>query len=118
MRASLGRRFVAICLDWFACYLIVVGFSGGFARSSQGRPTEVLALFAFEYALLVLLQGQSLGHRLMRLKVVDIDGAPTISFKNVLIRTLLMLAIVTAITFDEEGRGIHERFSRTRTIRY
>lgn len=118
MRASLGRRFVAICLDWFACYFIVVGFSGGFGRSSSGRPAEVLALFAFEYALLLLLQGQSLGHRIMRLRVVNVSGGERLSITSVLIRTILMMAIVTAITFDDDGRGIHERLSGTATIRY
>jgi hypothetical protein len=30
-----------------------------------------------------------------------------------LIRTLLMVIIVTAITFDENGRGVNERLSNT-----
>jgi hypothetical protein len=29
----------------------------------------------------------------------------------VLIRTLLLCLVVTAITFDENGRGLHERIS-------
>lgn len=118
MRASLGRRFLAISLDWAACYFIVVGFSGGFGASAAGRPAEVLALFAFEYAFLLLLRGQSLGHRIMRLRVVPFGGGERLSFRSVLVRTILLLAIVTAITFDEDGRGIHERLSGTETVRY
>lgn len=118
MRASLGRRLAGVTIDWLACYFIVTGFSGGFGRPHASRPFEVLALFAFEYLLLVWLQGQSLGHRAMRLKVVRYQAAGTLSFRQAAIRTLLLLLIVTAITFDEEGRGIHERLSKSATIRY
>jgi hypothetical protein len=27
-----------------------------------------------------------------------------------------MVAVVTAITYDEDGRGIHERFSQTKIV--
>lgn len=118
MRASLGRRLLAITIDWMACYFIVAGFSGGFGQGSPSRPFTVLALFAFEYFLLVALQGQSLGHRLLRLKVVTFPTHGGVTFRQSLIRTLLLIVIVTAITYDDDGRGIHERMSRTITIRY
>lgn len=114
----MGRRLAGVSLDWLACYFIVVGFSGGFGAKSSARPMEVLALFIFEYALLVLLQGQSLGHRLMRLKVVSYSADTPLSLKQVFVRTLLLVLVVTAVTYDENGRGIHERLSGTATIRY
>jgi hypothetical protein len=27
-----------------------------------------------------------------------------------------MVAVITAITYDEDGRGIHERFSQTKIV--
>jgi hypothetical protein len=30
-----------------------------------------------------------------------------------LIRTVLLCLVITAITFDDDGRGIHERLSNT-----
>ena len=118
MRATLGRRLIGITIDWLACYFIVAGFSGGFGRGTASRPFEVLALFAFEYFLLVALQGQSLGHRAMRMKVITFPEGGPLTFRQALIRTALLLLIVTAITYDENGRGIHERLSRSATIRY
>lgn len=118
MRASLGRRLLGITIDWMACYFIVAGFSGGLGRGSASRPFEVLALFSFEYFLLVALQGQSLGHRLLRMKVITFPSGGAITFKQSLIRTILLILIITAITYDEDGRGIHERLSQSATIRY
>jgi hypothetical protein len=37
--------------------------------------------------------------------------------KQALIRTALLAIVITAITFDENGRGINERFSGTVLIR-
>ena len=66
-----------------------------------------------EYAILVALTGSCFGHRLLRLKVVDYSTGNQPTPIQVLIRTVLMGLIVTAITYDEDGRGMHERFSRT-----
>ncbi len=74
-------------------------------------------IFVAEYAILIALTGASFGHRLLRLKVVDFShgGLPTI--RQALIRTGLMAIVITAITYDEDGRGIHERFSQTKLER-
>lgn len=109
MRPTIGRRLAAVSLDWLACYAIVRGFGGEYSL--------ILPLFIVEYGLFLLLTGQSFGHRLMRLRVIDVHthGKPTL--KQVLIRTFFLILIVTAVTFDEKGRGIHERISGTETIR-
>lgn len=117
MRASLPVRLGAISLDWIASYLIVLGATGGVGASSSGRPFAVLALFSCEYALLVTLQGASLGHRIFGLRVRRISDGATPTLLQAIIRTLLLIAIVTALTYDENGRGIHERMSGTETVR-
>ena len=73
-------------------------------------------LFFTEYFLLVTLQGASAGHRVFRMRIVNFEdgGAPTIL--QSLIRSLLMVIVITAITYDENGRGIHERFSKTKIV--
>jgi hypothetical protein len=38
------------------------------------------------------------------------DGGP-LSIRQALVRTILVVLVVTAVTFDENGRGIHERLS-------
>jgi len=49
--------------------------------------------------------------------VVDFDSGGLPSIRQALIRTGLMALVITAITYDEDGRGIHERFSRTKLAR-
>jgi hypothetical protein len=51
------------------------------------------------------------------MKVVDLNHGGVPNFRQVLIRTGLMALVITAITYDEDGRGIHERFSQTKLAR-
>jgi uncharacterized RDD family membrane protein YckC len=114
---SLGRRFAAITLDWLASYLIAIVFFSGpgtfLERSSHAGP-PALVIFFTEYFLLISLQGASAGHRVFRMRIVNFEdgGRPTIF--QALIRSLLMIIVITAVTYDENGRGIHERLSRTK----
>ena len=115
-RISQGRRALGITMDWLAAYAITLGFfSGGgtFLERSRGVGATVLIVLIFEYATLVTLGGSSFGHRLVGLKVVRFSDGQAPSIPQVAIRTLLMVAIVTAITFDENGRGVNERLSNT-----
>ena len=70
-------------------------------------------MLAIEYLILVSLGGSSFGHRIVGLKVVRFSDGGVASPLQVLIRTVLMITIVAAITFDENGRGINERLSNT-----
>jgi acyl-coenzyme A thioesterase PaaI-like protein len=53
------------------------------------------------------------GHRIVGLKVIRFSDGGTATPVQVLIRTVLMVTIVAAITFDENGRGVNERLSNT-----
>ena len=117
---TLGRRLAAITIDWLASYAIAFAFfAGGGSYSDRivGTRLSTPLIFVAEYAILIALTGASFGHRLLRLKVVDFShgGLPTI--RQALIRTGLMVIIITAITYDDDGRGIHERFSQTKLER-
>ena len=115
-RVSQGRRLLGVFLDWLAAYAIALGFFAGsgsfYDRVPHARIPVVLIFFA-EYALLVAFGGASFGHRMVGLKVVRFSdgGAPTPI--QALIRTALLVPLITAITFDENGRGVNERFSNT-----
>ena len=58
-----------------------------------------------------------MGHRFMRLKVVRFSDGGQVTPLQALIRTVLVCLVITAVTFDENGRGIHERLSNTVLIR-
>jgi uncharacterized RDD family membrane protein YckC len=110
-RVSLGRRFAALMVDWLACYFIVAASAGGIGAMASNRSWMVLALFFAEVAILSALQGATLGHRLFGIKIVRFIDGGIISPRQALLRSALLVTVVFAITFDENGRGMHERFS-------
>ena len=81
-------------------------------RVQQARVPVLILLFA-QYSLFVALGGASFGHRIVGLKVVRFSDGGAVTPRQSLIRTALLLPLVTAITFDEDGRGINERLSNT-----
>jgi uncharacterized RDD family membrane protein YckC len=115
-RISQGRRMLGITLDWLAAYAISLGFFAGggtFLERSRGLGGTVLLVMAIEYLVLVTFGGASFGHRIVGLKVIRFSDGGAVTPVQALIRTVLMVIIVTAITFDENGRGINERLSNT-----
>ena len=117
---TLGRRLAAITIDWLASYAIAFAFFAGDGSYSDRLVSTRLStplIFVAEYAVLIALTGASFGHRLLRMKVVDLNHGGVPNFRQVLIRTGLMALVITAITYDDDGRGIHERFSQTKLAR-
>jgi uncharacterized RDD family membrane protein YckC len=113
VRVSLGRRFAALMVDWLACYFIITAVSGGIGATSPNRSLYVLGLFYLQIFILSWLQGATLGHRIFGIRIVRyLDGGP-ITVTQAFIRSSLLITVIFAITFDEEGRGLHERLSQT-----
>ena len=110
-RVSLRRRFAALLVDWLACYFIVAASAGGVGKMAPNRSLTVLALFFAEIAILSALQGASLGHKIFGIRIVRFVDGGAISPIAALIRSTLLVSVIFAITFDENGRGMHERFS-------
>lgn len=110
-RVSLRRRFAALMVDWLACYFIVAASTGGVGAIAPNRSLSVLALFFAEIAILSALQGATLGHRIFGIKILRFTDGGAISPVQALIRSALLVTVIFAITFDENGRGIHERLS-------
>ena len=103
----------ALMVDWLACYFIVAATTGGIGKMAPNRSWLVLALFFTEIAILSALQGASLGHRIFGIKIIRFADGGMISPVQALIRSALLVTVIFAITFDENGRGLHERFSGT-----
>jgi uncharacterized RDD family membrane protein YckC len=111
IRTTYGRRMGALALDWLACYAIVAALSGGVNKMNPNSSLSVLMLFFVEVWMLTALQGATLGHRLFGMKVIRFEDGGAISLPQALIRTVFLVLVVTAVTFDQNGRGIHERLS-------
>lgn len=128
--APLGRRVVALVIDWVACLAI----SGAFFASvpdafllSRGNPLATLGIFALENVLLVGSIGHTLGHRLLGLRVRRVfpgqaraeAGWATMApgFLSALARTLLLCLAIPAVVWDSDGRGLHDRVAGTAIVR-
>ena len=119
-RISQGRRALGITIDWLAAYAVTLGFFAGdgtFLERSRGIGGTVLLVLAIEYVVLVSFGGSSFGHRIVGLKVIRFSDGGSATPVQALIRTLLLIIIITAITFDEDGRGVNERLSNTVLVR-
>lgn len=116
---SLGRRMAALMIDWLASYAIALGFfagGGSFVERVPQARIPVLIIFFAQMSIMLALGGASVGHRIMRMKVVRFSDGGVPNPLQALIRTTLICLVITAITFDENGRGVHERLSNTRLV--
>ena len=114
-----GRRLVAVTVDWSICTVIGVAFFG----AAWGRPAESLghalivpAVFAVENVLLVGTAGFTVGHRLVRLRVVRL-GKPNTSLIPALIRGVLVALAIPALFWDRDARGFHDKLAGTVLVR-
>lgn len=105
----LGRRVIALIVDWTACLLISYAFF-------DANSWVTLGLFAAVQVLTVGTIGASPGHRLLGLKVTRADGewaGPA----RALIRTLLLCLVIPPVVMSQ-GRGLHDAAAGTRIGRW
>lgn len=123
-RATYVRRFVALCIDWFACVLIasvafspVVPFTPNLIFGSPDLSLVVLGLFVLETCFLVWLVGGSFGQRLVGLEVVSIIGRGRVTLWRSLVRSLLVALVLPPLIVDGQGRGLQDRAAGTEVLR-
>ncbi len=126
--ASVGRRLVALVIDWALSMAVASlfwpepGASGPFAAQSWAT----LAVFAASTALFVSVLGHTLGHRLLGLRVVRLatdregvrralPGPPGLLAGAV--RTGLLCLVIPAVVWNRDGRGLHDLAASTAIVR-
>ena len=110
-RVSQGRRMLGVLIDWLMSYAIAIGFFVEFGEPSMGAA--VFLIFTVQYLIFAALGGATPGHRIVGLKIVRFSDGGMPTPLQALIRTGLLILIITAITFDQNGRGVNERLSDT-----
>ena len=113
MIAGMGRRFIALTLDWLMSWAVGTMI---FDQAS-GRPFWLMLVFFLEIALLTWLTGASAGQRILGLSVRTFPEQAPLSLGKVLARTFLILLVIPAVVFDSEGRGLHDRVVRSAVYR-
>ncbi|MCA5895002.1 RDD family protein [Isoptericola sp. NEAU-Y5] len=116
--ARVGRRVVALVIDWAVASLVAFLLTnpGSWSDMSSWAP---LLVFAVENVLLVSTAGFTVGHRLLGLQV-RVLGAPEgtyVGFARGAVRTLLLCLVIPAVVWGNDGRGLHDRAAGTVIVR-
>jgi uncharacterized RDD family membrane protein YckC len=120
--APMGRRLIALIVDWLLCSLIVSSITGhvlfGNAQDRHYFAAQygTLALYTFEVYLLTAISGLTIGKRLLGIRTIRTNGGIP-GFKWAALRTLLLLFIIPACLTDRDMRGLHDRAADTIVVR-
>lgn len=119
-RARLGRRIIALFIDWWASWLVAYLIFGDTAFGA-------LAVFALEQTVLIATTGSSFGHRLcgMAVRRLSSVGSGTsaqsprsgVGLIPALVRTVLLCLVIPAVVWDADGRGLHDKAAGTVLLR-
>ncbi len=117
--ASWARRTGALCIDWFACILVVVGIIGpGGWLDDPNSGLYTMLVFLIESAFFIALLGGSFGQLVTGLRVVRWDGvAKPVTLLTALMRQFLILLVIPPLVFRPDGRGLHDLAAKTATVR-
>jgi uncharacterized RDD family membrane protein YckC len=116
--SSFGRRVLAYGVDTVLSVLLALSVSGPM-EDSWGLA--VLGAFAAQKWLLVGVAGQTLGMRLLGLRVAPLAaGGPSPRVPGLgraLVRTVLLLLLLPALMWDADNRGYHDKIAGTVVLR-
>jgi uncharacterized RDD family membrane protein YckC len=107
--AKLGRRILAIGIDWALALMVSQAFAGG-------DSTITLIVFAVMQLLLVATLGYSVGHRVLGLQVRRLDGQ-YVGLGRSFIRIFLILLVIPATIWDGDNRGLQDKAAGTVLVR-
>jgi uncharacterized RDD family membrane protein YckC len=110
--ASLGRRLLALVIDWTMCRLIA-GLLSPAVIADNGFST--LFIFYIEVCLFTIAFGASAGQRILAVKVVTYPDQQRVKALQVALRTLLICLVLPAV-FTKNGRPLHDHFANSQTV--
>ena len=110
----LGRRILALFIDWAIATIISVAFFS--VGPWQTNPWITLGLFAAEQFLFLLVVNGSVGHLITGMRVVPVVPARLGAWRP-LVRTVLLCLAVPAAIWDRDQRGLHDKLVGTALVR-
>ncbi|MDN5748170.1 MAG: RDD family protein [Pseudonocardia sp.] len=112
--AGFGRRLAALTVDWLLGYAITALFLGADASAA---PFTVLGIWFLLTAVPVAVFGASAGMTALGIRVASIGDAAVVGVPRALLRTALIALVVPPLIRDADGRGWHDRATRTVVVR-
>lgn len=116
--ASFSRRFLALLVDWLACYLVVMLGVGGIDQMAGNSAASfyVMGLFIAESWLFTVLMGGSFGKLATRLRVVRMEARGGLDPLRALARPILVCLVIPPLVFRPDGRGLHDMALDSRVV--
>ena len=105
----IGRRILALVIDWGLAVLVSLAFF-------NYDPWANLAIFAVAQILFLTLLSGSIGHLILGLRVVPLEGG-WIGWWRPILRTLLLCLVIPAVIWDRDQRGLHDKAAGTVLVR-
>jgi uncharacterized RDD family membrane protein YckC len=114
--AGYGRRLVALIADWLLAMLGAAVLTALFHWTTQTRSLVTLVVFGLMTWLLTVLTGMTAGKWLAGTRIVRLDGRRVGPLWG-LVRAVLLLAVVPALLWDRDYRGLHDRAANSVVVR-
>jgi len=111
--ATLGRRLIALVIDWSMSGL-VAGLLG--PNFFIDRSFSTLIIFFIEVSIFTIIFQASAGQRIMGINVVTYPGQLRALPWKILLRTFLICLVLPAV-FTTNGRPLHDHFTDTQSVR-
>jgi uncharacterized RDD family membrane protein YckC len=112
--AGLGRRALAIAIDWLLA-LLVARLIPGAEYGTGDYAVATLVIFAVEIIALTWLTGSSFGQRVMGIAVVSQAGG-RLSLWRIVVRTVLICLVIPALVYDSQKRGLQDLAVGSRVV--
>jgi uncharacterized RDD family membrane protein YckC len=111
--AGFGRRLGAFAIDSVVANLL----AGLFTAPHKPGALAVLLAFLAQAAVLLATAGQTLGMRILGMRLVRAHDFGRPSPGWVVVRTVLLALLVPALIWDRDGRGMHDKAAGTALVR-
>jgi uncharacterized RDD family membrane protein YckC len=109
--APFGARAVAFVVDAVGSAVIAWAFT-----APQLPGNWSLLVFGVLTVVTLLLFGQTPGHRLLGLRLAHPRPQARLAPWRAVVRTALLVLLVPALITDADGRGLHDRLTRTAVV--
>jgi uncharacterized RDD family membrane protein YckC len=110
--ATFGRRMIAFVVDTVASALI----AGLFTAPDAPGPWSFVPL-AVLYVVVVRFTGQTLGMRLLGLRLIRVGSPSPLTVPRAAARLVLLCLLIPALVSDRDGRGLHDKAAGSAVVR-
>jgi uncharacterized RDD family membrane protein YckC len=110
--ASFGARLVAFVID-----AVLSGLAAGLFTAPDPPRFWSFVPLGILYVGAVPVVGQTVGMRLLGLRVVAVGPKPKLSLPRALVRFVLLCLLVPALIGDRDGRGLHDKAAGSAAVR-